>query len=89
MLDRTDCDRLRLTAGVALFSRCRNFLIDSPSCLECRSALLGLSGDGDSRSDNGLISRSSLDGLRGRKLIGVFLFFHGVEVALRNTEVRP
>lgn len=74
---------------MALFSLCRVLPEVSAPCLaNCASVCLGLFGGEKSSSDSGLTSRSSLDGLRGLKDIGVPLFFHGVEVPLRYIEVR-
>ena len=74
--ERIDCDRLWLMSDV-LVACGRAFLIR-------RGCFFGLSGSGESSSERGLTSLSSLDGLRGLKPRGVDRLFHGVELALRT-----
>lgn len=85
LLDNTDCDRLRLPAGVALFSRAEGFTFDVSSRLLCLSIFCaGILGEVASVSDSGLTSRSRRVGLRGLYPDGKFLLFHGVDLPLER-----
>lgn len=89
VFDATECDGLSRRTGVVLMSAGSGFA-DSTSCLSAEpsgSCLTDFRG-GDSWSESGLISRSSLEGLRGRNPIGTDLRFHGVELALCTLAVR-
>lgn len=87
LFDMTDCDRLKLPAGVTLCSRVVAFVLAGGSRLLRPSDFsAGFTGDADSVSENGLTSRSRRVGLRGLNPGRGFLLFHGVDVALEKTE---